>query len=74
MLRSWLEVGVHIPIEANFVSEDLYQLLPDDDANLFEFGSQDTVSAKQLIENEKQLPAACELVKAGDAGICKKDC
>ncbi len=49
-------VGVFIPVEARFISHDVYQLMSDhefdyeDDAVLFDFGSQDAVNTE-----EKQL-------------------
>jgi hypothetical protein len=63
--------GYYFPIEASFVSENVYQLLPNDEFDydddvLFAFGSQDTVRVKQLIENEKHFPTAYELIKVGD--------
>lgn len=70
-------VEFYIPVEASFVSENIYQVMPDDEfdyddnAVLFEFGSQDIVRVKQL-ENEIRLPAAYELVKAGDARNLQK--
>ena len=64
---------VHIPVEAAFISEDIYQILPDmkfdyeDDSVLFEFGEQDIVRVKagQFVDG-KQALRACELMESGD--------
>ena len=64
-------VEVFIPIDAGLVSENIYQLLADnefdydDNAVLFEFGSHDVVKTHPP-EGEKQLPTSYELIKAGD--------
>ena len=64
-------VEVFIPIDAVLVSENVYQLLADDEfdyednAVLFEFGSRDVVKTYPP-EGEKRLPTANELITAGD--------
>ena len=64
-------VEVFIPIGAVLVSENVYQLLADeefdyeDNAVLFEFGSRDVVKTYPS-EGEKQLPTAYELITSGD--------
>ena len=64
-------VEVFIPIDAVLVSENIYQLLADDEfdyddnAVLFEFGSRDVVKTYPP-KNENWLPTAYELITAGD--------
>ena len=64
-------VEVFIPIGAVLVSENVYQLLADeefdyeDNAVLFEFGSHDVVKTYPS-EGEKQLPTAYELITSGN--------
>ncbi len=70
-------VEVSIPIDAVLVSENIYQLLADDEfdydnnAVLFEFGSHDVVKTHPP-GSEKQLPTAYELITAGDVRNLQK--
>ena|SRR5688500_4391553 len=66
-------VSVYIPVEAICISEDTYQIMPDtefdyeDDAILFEFGSQDIVRVKAgQFADGKQALRAYELMESGD--------
>jgi hypothetical protein len=62
-----------VPVEATFISEGIYQILPnkefdyEDDSVLFEFGQQDVVRVKvgQFVDG-KQALRAYELVESGD--------
>ncbi len=64
-------VVVYIPIDAVPVSENIYELLAnnefdyDDSTILFEFGRHDIVKTKAT-EGEKRFPTAYELIKTGD--------
>jgi hypothetical protein len=66
-------VPVRIPVDATFISEGVYQILPhtefdyEDDSVLFEFGEGDIVRVKAgQLADEKQVLRAYELMESGD--------
>ena len=71
--------NVYIPVDARFVSDNIYQILPDsefdydDDATLFEFGPQDIVKVKsQQLAADRSVPVAYELVTVGEKNNLQK--